>query len=299
MPVSVERSGIHWVRPWLAWPREAIEAYVRRYRLKHIEDDSNADVRHARNRLRLQVWPALQSAFPSSEITLAESAAWAQEARLCLDELAQSDLASIASAKGLCVRYWLCLSLPRRSNALRAWLHREDGEPVPASLVKRLMVELPHVTQGVWIGAQGQWRCHRGYLRYARSSNAVVVVPSSPERTLHIKRAGRYPLPGWGGSLQVVRTREQGVPLAWLAQLELRARQGGERFQAGLGRPPRSLKKQFQAAGISPWDRDGPLVFSGGQLVFVPGLGLDARILALPGQPQVTLCWVPDTATAG
>jgi tRNA(Ile)-lysidine synthase len=81
--------------------------------------------------------------------------------------------------------------------------------------------------------------------------------------------------------------------LAWLGQLELKPRSGGERFQAGIGRPPRSLKKQYQAAAVPAWEREGPLVYSGGQLVFVPGLGIDARVIALPGQEQVALRWLP------
>jgi tRNA(Ile)-lysidine synthase len=44
---------------------------------------------------------------------------------------------------------------------------------------------------------------------------------------------------------------------------------------------------------VPAWQRDGPLVYSGGQLVFVPGLGLDARVIGLPGQPQATLDWRP------
>jgi tRNA(Ile)-lysidine synthase len=84
-----------------------------------------------------------------------------------------------------------------------------------------------------------------------------------------------------------------GVPLAWLAHSELRPRCGGEQFQAGLGRPPRSLKKQFQGASLPAWKRDGPLVYSGGQLVYVPGLGLDARVIGLPGQALVRLDWHP------
>jgi tRNA(Ile)-lysidine synthase len=112
-----------------------------------------------------------------------------------------------------------------------------------------------------------------------------------PEASLSIRRAGSYRLPGWGGCLRAVRVGEGGVPLAWLAQVELRERSGGERFQAGVGRPARSLKKQFQAAEVPAWQRAGPLVYSGGQLVFVPGLGIDARVIGLPGQPQVTLQW--------
>jgi tRNA(Ile)-lysidine synthase len=107
-----------------------------------------------------------------------------------------------------------------------------------------------------------------------------------------VRRSGTYALPGWCGRLRVQRAQHGGVPLAWLAHLELRPRAGGERFQAGLGRPARSLKKQYQAAAVAQWLRDGPLLYSGGQLVFVPGLGIDARVLALPGQAQVSLEWL-------
>ena len=107
-------------------------------------------------------------------------------------------------------------------------------------------------------------------------------------------RSGDYKLPGWAGRLRVRRCQLGGVPLAWLAQLDVRNRVGGEQFQSGIGRPPRSLKKQYQAAAVAQWERTGPLFYSGGQLVFVPGLGLDARLLALPGQPQVTLRWLPE-----
>jgi tRNA(Ile)-lysidine synthase len=47
---------------------------------------------------------------------------------------------------------------------------------------------------------------------------------------------------------------------------------------------------------VPAWERDGPLLFSGGQLVYVPGLGLDARVIGLPGQAQVSLRWQSDRA---
>jgi tRNA(Ile)-lysidine synthase len=113
------------------------------------------------------------------------------------------------------------------------------------------------------------------------------------EDRLAIGRAGRYRLKGWQGELIVRRVREGGVPLAWLAHVSIQARRGGEKFQSGPGRPARSLKKQFQAAAVPAWAREAPLFFSGGQLVYVPGLGLDARAIGMPGQPQVTLEWLP------
>jgi len=290
MPRSVVRDGIEWARPWLDQPRAAIDAYVRKHRLKHIEDDSNGDPRFARNRLRLQVWPALSAAFPQAEATLATAAMWVQEAHAALDELAQSDLAHVADAKGLQIADWLVLSPARRSNALRAWL-KQQGVDATASLVTRLLDELPQRRSARWPTASAELRVYRSVLRC--ESRAVDAVAPAHEPTLSVRDTGVYELPGWSGALHVDAVPEMGVPLAWLAHLELRERSGGEQFQAGIGRPPRSLKKQYQGAGVPMWARTGPLVYSGGQLVFVPGLGLDARVVGLPGQPMVALRWVP------
>jgi len=164
--------------------------------------------------------------------------------------------------------------------------------------VARLLRELPGSGAAAWPWGEGELKRYRGVLRYVRGArHAVAVAVDEREATSSIRRAGIHALPGWRGRLQVTRVKEGGVPLAWLAHLELKARAGGERFQAGIGRPPRSLKKQFQAAAVPAWERDGPLVYSGGQLVYVPGLGIDARVMALPGQPQVTLRWLPLTSS--
>jgi tRNA(Ile)-lysidine synthase len=290
MPREVERDGITWVRPWLDVSREDVEAYVRRHRLKHIDDDSNTDTRFARNRLRHDVWPALVQAFPQAEETLSSAADWAQEAQACLVELAAMDLSVVAAAKGLSISSLLALSDARRSNVLRAWLKTVTGRPAPAALVSRLMDELSVRASATWPIEGGVLRKYRGVLSHAAAS-PTVESPGERERQLSITRAGVHKLPGWRGRLVVERVKEGGVPLAWLARTDLRDRQGGEQFQAGFNRPPRSLKKQFQAAGVPQWERAGPLVYSGGQLVFVPGLGLDARVIGLPGQPLVTLRW--------
>jgi tRNA(Ile)-lysidine synthase len=293
MPRQAVRDGITWQRPWLDRPRAEIDAYVRRHRLKFVEDDSNDELRFARNRLRHAVWPALAGAFEQAEATLAASAEWAQQASAVLDEIAALDLVQIAPERDLIVSRWLTLSVARRGNALRAWLRRGLGAPAPASLVGRLMAELAAGRPARWPVERGELRLYRGRLSLAPLGRASV--DRARETVLSVRQAGSYPLPGWQGVLQVQRVQEGGVPLAWLGQLELRPRIGGEQFQAGPGRPPRSLKKQYQAAGMAEPARGGPLVFSGAQLVFVPGLGIDARVVGLPGQPMASLHWLPGT----
>ena len=93
---------------------------------------------------------------------------------------------------------------------------------------------------------------------------------------------------------------EQGGALSSLLQaVSLRPRQGGERIALAPGAVARSLKKQFQSRAIPAWDREGPLLFTADErLLFVPGLGIDARLWPPPGQPQLGLQWRPDAAVA-
>lgn len=295
MPRAMSSGGLTWLRPWLSTPRAQIEAYGRRNRLKHIDDDSNADSRFARNRLRLKVWPALTGAFEQAEASLATSAQWAQQANELATEIAALDLAVVAPEQGFEVPAWLALSPTRRSNALRAWVYRHHGAPAPVNLVSRLLEELPRVQAARWRLIGAELRLHRGVLRYVATNTSALNAPtSSPiETRLDVCGEGTYKLPGWAGALWVERVRDKGVSLSCLAKLELRARCGGEQFQSGPGRPPRSLKKQFQSFAVPSWDRNGPLLYSDGQLVFVPGLGLDARVISHAEQPMVDLRWQP------
>jgi tRNA(Ile)-lysidine synthase len=294
MPQSDWRDGMHWLRPWLRQPRSCIEDYVQAHSLCWVDDDSNADPRFARNRLRLAVWPALTQAFAQAEATLADSASWAQEADACLSELARDDLQLASDAKGLRLENWAALSPPRRANALRHWLAAQLQQPAPASLVTRLLTELgqPHALR--WPTPQGELqRVGTRLTHFAAAPRRAKQSPAlAREVGLRIQRAGLRHLPGWGGWLRVTRVAHGGVPLAWLMHAELRERQGGEQFQAGPGRPPRSLKKQYQAAGVPADLRGGPLIYSGGLLVFVPGLGLDARIVGPDGPGLVQLEWL-------
>ncbi len=93
MPEQQWRDGICWARPWLQQPAEAVQRYVQQHSLTHIEDDSNASLRFARNRLRHEVWPLLTAAAPGAEQALAQSATWAQEALALQLEMAEQDLA--------------------------------------------------------------------------------------------------------------------------------------------------------------------------------------------------------------
>ncbi|HEY1090471.1 MAG TPA: tRNA lysidine(34) synthetase TilS [Burkholderiaceae bacterium] len=291
MPASQWRNGICWARPWLAQPREAIEAYLKSRGLNYIDDPSNADASFARNRLRLQVWPSMGRAFDGLEPALAQSAEWAQQALELQTEMAEQDLATTVSEGGLAWCALQALSPARRMNALRAWLQGELGQAAPATLVRRLAVEA--VAHGEWPAPGGRLRLYRGQLSFAVDVTGLPLIKK--ELTADLSRPGEHRIAAWHGSWHVSVAEQGGIAASALTEATMRPRQGGEQFQAaGM---PRSLKKCFQSAGVPAWQRAGPLLYCTGQLSYVPGLGLDRRAQAPSGSEQRLIEWRPEVGT--
>ena len=101
VPVQGEGSEppVRLVRPLLAVEREAIVAYLRRHALTWVEDETNADLRFARNHLRHVVMPALASLNPNIVGTLARTAS------LLADEAQRAEAADAATLRQLLVEH--------------------------------------------------------------------------------------------------------------------------------------------------------------------------------------------------
>lgn len=295
MPAAAERDGIRWLRPWLAQPRTAIEAYLRRHRLRWVDDASNAEPRFARSRLRTAVWPVLEQAFPDAAVALAAAADRAAEEAACLRDLAALDaMTAVDGAGALRLAAWQALPAPRRANLLRHWLADRLGRGAPDTLLRRLAAELPGATRGAWPAPGGALRLHRGHLHWRAEAEAGR--GEAAAATVHdLRRPGRHRLPGWPGTLRVRKVDSGGVALAQLAAVTVTPRRAGDRFQRHPAGPPRGLKKQFQDAGVPAWRRDGPVLRdAAGAPLFVAGLGLDARARVSAGGAQRELDWEPD-----
>src|SRR5664279_3694543 len=143
-----------------------------------------------------------------------------------------------------------------------------------------------------WTTTGGELRSYRGRLEFVPNAPAPTPVDPTPT-SIDLRRVGVHQVAAWGGAFRVESVEEGGIPLATARRLQLRPRAAGDRFQAGAKRPPRSLKLQFQAHGVAPALRRGPIVCADEVIVFVPGLGIDARALAPAGTVQVALEWLP------
>lgn len=137
MPARWERAGIAWHRPLLQVAGREVRAWLRDQGETWVEDPTNVDQRYTRNRIRAQLLPALEAAFPAFRETFARSAAHAAEAAQLLDEMAREDLATVGQPPRLAPLRQL--SRPRQANVLRHWLRvHHQTTPTAAQLTELL-----------------------------------------------------------------------------------------------------------------------------------------------------------------
>lgn len=305
MPAQVERDDLIWYRPWLQWDRADIEAYVQQHGLSHIEDDTNRDIRFARNRLRLEVMPTMRTQFPQVDRALAQAAQHSADANWCLQQWAQRELTGlfVLDATGqvddhaIDAAAWIARPGAERRELLRHWYAQLAGRPLSKTWVDRLDAELP-------VSAAADRHAHwpdvslglyRGVLSWHGDAQQHVRPKSQVnEGEVCVTGPGRYELTQWGGALLVqdAEPGELGVPWDCLATLSIRPRAGGEDFQIAANRPARILRKQFQALGVPAWLRDAPLFYAQDRLILVPALGMDARCLTESTQSLARLTWL-------
>lgn len=122
MPAAWERDGIRYHRPLLGVRADHIRAWLAQRGVAYVTDPTNADERFTRNRIRAQLLPVLEAAFPQFRDTFARSAAHAAQAQTVLLEVAAQDLANVGQPPALAALQ--VLSYARQANVLRHWLTR-------------------------------------------------------------------------------------------------------------------------------------------------------------------------------
>jgi tRNA(Ile)-lysidine synthase len=295
-------------RPLLAHGRDALEACAARLGVRHVDDESNADTRFARNALRHDVMPALARHFPGYAARLARSAAHAQAAQKVLTEVAAEDLARCAAGDELDLAQLALLGPERCANVLRHWFASRGLRMPAAGWMAELRAQIFEAREDAQLCVthpQCRLRRYRGKLfidprrdgEDARTGALHDMEEGGPEAAFRWDGvAGAVRFDAFGGTLHV-EPAAAGFDPAWLAgrALLLHLRRGGERLKPAPNRPTRALKYHYQAADIPAWERARlPVVsLAGGGLLFAAGIGMDCAH-ASEGPGRVALRWEPD-----
>lgn len=296
--IGFGRFGAGWLgRPLLGFTRDALRAEAAARGLTWVEDPSNAEMRHDRNYLRLQVLPALRSRWPAAAHHAQRLAEQARDAEQLLEAQAGADAQTLAAPWHVPREALAALDAARQRNLVRHLL-RAIGLEVPSA---RKIEELRHAlltshaeshARVAWPGAEG--RVYRGALYL------LPPLPAASPEGYSARVAASVPWVGPEGRVELVPAQDGcGLPQSWVDEgLTLRFRRGGERFRPH-GRDHRhSLRSLFQERGIVPWLRDRvPLIYRGTELAAIGDLWQSAEaVAAAPNEPRWRVKWTEHLA---
>ena len=282
------------LRPLLGTRRDEILAYAQSASLAWVEDESNADVCHVRNRLRHEVLPCLEAVFPAAGAMLTRSAENFREADALLADLAELDAVACGEIGRWRVEAVKALSDSRLRNLIRWRIHALGFDAPPrARLIEAVRQLRESAAVSLYLPLGGAACCmHQGSLWVERSLDAV---PSATNW-----RPGAEGEVEWAGGRVVNRVATgEGLSLRLLQAAEsvkLSARGEGLRMRIAPGRPRRSFKNLCQEAGIPAWLREYlPVLYVDGAPVWIGRIGLNPEAVCAPGEPGVQLEWVRDS----
>ncbi|MRV73808.1 tRNA lysidine(34) synthetase TilS [Duganella sp. FT92W] len=298
----LQNDGLLLARPLLAASRRQLEAFQQAHAVSHIEDESNADPRYARNALRNLVMPALAQHFPGFQERFARSAQHAQSAQRLLDELADQDLAAALEADSLSVAYLHTLSQDRSCNLLRRWFHQRGLSMPSTAWLHEMLEQLLSARDDANLCVthpECEVRRHRGRLLLAPRLPELAGMredkfDDAPEQAFRWQGEAQIAFPDYGGVLHIDETGQGGLDAAWLQgqKLSIGFRSGGETLKPAHNRPTRALKRHYQALGIPAWERERlPVVKTAGEVLYAAGIGMDCHHLVADGGKRVVFRW--------
>jgi tRNA(Ile)-lysidine synthase len=317
-PELLGNPDVMMLRPLLPVSRAQLVDYVREHAIAHIDDESNADQRFARNALRHRVMPALEAAFPGYQQRFARSARHAQSAQRLLTELAQQDLEACLDGDCLDVAKLRAMSVDRNTNLLRHWFATRNLSMPSTAWLEELLAQLLEARADAQLLVTHP-DCHvrryreRLYLtpkladlagmRDRDDDELKATLPGSQKEGESFRWTGEAELkfPAYGGILHIdaAGVGEAGLAADWLRGqlLTIDFRKGGERLKLADNRPSKSLKYHYQSQGVPAWERARlPTVSAGARLLFAAGIGMDSHHLGLGASPRLRFRWTADPA---
>ena len=172
MPQRFERHGMGFWRPLLGLDANSLRVWLARHGVTVIDDPTNADTGFTRNRIRHEMLPALEQAFPRFRETFARTARHAAQAQELLTELAAGDLALVGNPP--LIAQLRRLGRARQANVLRHWLRTACDAAASTAQMEELLDQVEAcTTRGHAIGikvASGRVELRQGVLRYIMST---------------------------------------------------------------------------------------------------------------------------------
>ena len=282
------------VRPLLSLPHRVIASYAAALGLTWTADPSNESRLHFRNRVRLDLLPALRSARPAIEEELIDISRRAAALRSALDRLIDEN--EMVRVETNAVHVATATLAGYDSTALATlWpaLASRAGAVLDHRGTRRLAAFTTMGRVGARIQLSGGWEV-------VHQRGAFVVRRTEGEATRHQPSVldGELRFGDWYFSLAEARASgnaEEPASSMWVAalpadrKLTVREWQPGDRLaKSGKAGAARRVKRFLAEAGIAAPDRAGwPVVLADDEIVWIPGVRRSDAVTVRSGRPVV------------
>jgi len=249
-----------YIRPLLQTPRSEIEAYLEKNSIGHIEDETNTSRAYARNRLRLDLWPALEALHGGARENIVRCANIVRNENAYLNELANQ-------------------YLPETGTEISCSVLREAPAVLRGRILRQMMARLP-------AGKKDVGAIHVEALMKLCGEKGTLSLPGGMAakcdgRTLRIFMAEQVPEevtlhPGetqWGDYLLCAQWENRAV-------ITVRSWRPEDRLTLPGSRGARSLKRLFAERGIVSPERERiPVICVDGKAAAAAAVGRDEILL--------------------
>ncbi len=282
------------IRPLLRTPRAVISAYAEARGLTWAADPSNESRAHFRNRVRLDILPALRAVRPGIDDELLDVARRSAAIRTNLDRLI--DESGMAHVEGGAVHVATAALAGYDSTALGAlWpaLAARAGAVLDHRGTRRLAAFTTKGSVGGRIQLSGGWEVLRRREEFvvrraeARPTGGTVTVLAGELRfgDWYFKVAGARP----PGGVEGIASSMWIAALPADRMLTVREWQPGDRLaKSGKAGSARRVKRFLAEAGVAGPDRAGwPVVLADDEIVWIPGVRRSDAATVRSGRPVV------------
>lgn len=274
------------VRPLVTTGRGAIRAFAASTGVPYVEDPSNASRQFLRNRIRLDLLPAMREVQPSIDVELVKLSVRAAEVRAGLEAEA-ARVSEVMPWGGVAVARGVVAGYPRTSlAALWPAIAGRAGVALDRRGTERVVAfTTVDGAVGHRVQVSGGWELHRTADRFElrrvapATSGEVELDGSGPVRfdVWQLRPAPAKTSDPWSASL----------PLG--SRVVVRRWQPGDRMVAAGAMGPRRVKRFLSDARIAaPYRARWPVVESDGVVVWIPGVRRSDAATDRPGRPAVS-----------
>ena len=187
----------HLVRPLLGFTKREILQYCKEQELRFVTDSTNTDTTYARNRIRAEILPVLESLFGDSSHRAVRMGAELCEDEVCLQELAKELVEENTTVRGISYLHLQKAHPAIRRRALQMWFEKERGATLESVHLQSLlqMIEREDKTARVALPS--------GVSAYCTARGRLMLTKTKPQPV------GEYTLP-----LTLGETKIQGTDIS-------------------------------------------------------------------------------------